>query len=34
MKILKAKLEYWPPGITIGASRARQQVDISIVKQL
>jgi len=25
MKILKAKLEYWVPGITIGASGAREE---------
>ena len=29
-KILKIKLEYWLPGITIGASGARQPVDVSI----
>ena len=29
-KILEIKLEYWLPGITIGASGARQPVDISI----
>ena len=29
-KILAIKLEYWLPGITIGASGARQPVDISI----
>ena len=30
MKILKVKLEYWLPGITMGASGARQPDDISI----
>ena len=29
MKILKIKLEYWLPGITIGDSGARQPVVIS-----
>ena len=29
-KILKIKLDYWMLGITIGASGARQPVDISI----
>ena len=29
-KILKIKLEYWLPGITIEASGARQPVDISV----
>ena len=28
IKIMKVKLEYWLPGITIGASGARQPVDI------
>ena len=32
MKILKIKLEYWLPGITIGDSGARQPVGISIEK--
>ena len=30
MKILKVKLEYWLPGITIVISGARQPVDICI----
>ena len=29
-RILQVKLEYWLPGITIGASGARKPVDISI----
>ena len=29
-KLLEIKLEYWLPGITIGASGARQPVGISI----
>ena len=32
MKILKIKLEYWLPGITIGDSGARQPVVISMEK--
>ena len=32
MKILKIKLEYWLPGITIGDSTAGQPVVISVEK--